>query len=637
MPEELCPVRTVGVLTLDRNPTNYFAETEQIAFHPGHLVPGIGFVDDPLLHARLFSYLDTQLTRLGGPNFNQIPINRPIAPVNDNNRDGFSQQAVHDGVAAYTPNSLGGGCPFAHAGDGAYTHEPREVAGPKIKRRPSSFDDHFTQATLFHRSLTPTEQEHIAGAFSFELAKCVSGGIHARMVANLAQVDTGLAEQVAAHLGIDVPDGSPVEPAPPTRPSPSSSKRPTATTRRWPSRTRPGSRPSVWMAVRPVSNRSLTASSSHSPCTVTGPARDRCCRAVRRGPPGRIAVTATVSCPPGRVVNAMDAITLLKKDHDTVEKLFKRFEATSDAALVERRTIVDKIIEELSQHAAIEEQIFYPVTRATVGDVDDEVLEGLEEHHIVKWLLDELEHMDASDERFKAKVTVLIENVRHHVEEEEGDYFPKVRSELGRNDLTDLGDAMEKAKETAPTHPHPRSPDTPPGNVVAGAAAGVVDRVADTVSGIAQGGVSVAQDLIARFTGRPKPRKAPTGSPAARKTATKIRTAASDATDKAATTGKATVRSASSGANNTVAAAKGTATSTGRTAKAGARTTATTGSNAATKAAKTAKTGAKRTATAAAKTSKRTAKTAKTGAKRTASTATGAAKKTAATAKRASN
>ena len=125
VPEELCPVRTVGVLTLDRNPTNYFAETEQVAFHPGHLVPGIGFVDDPLLHARLFSYLDTQLTRLGGPNFSQIPINRPLAPVNDNNRDGFMQQAVHEGVAPYTPNSLGGGCPFAAARrDGAYTHAP---------------------------------------------------------------------------------------------------------------------------------------------------------------------------------------------------------------------------------------------------------------------------------------------------------------------------------------------------------------------------------------------------------------------------------------------------------------------------------------------------------------------------------
>lgn len=311
----------------------------------------------------------------------------------------------------------------------------------------------------------------------------------------------------------------------------------------------------------------------------------------------------------------MDAITLLKNDHQAVEKLFKRFEATSDQALVERRKIVDQIIEELSKHAAIEEQLFYPVTRATVEDVDDDVLEGLEEHHVVKWLLDELEQMDPADERFKAKVTVLIENVRHHVQEEEEDYFPKVRSELGRNDLVDLGDAMEDAKKTAPTHPHPKAPDTPPGNIVAGNAAGIVDRVTDTVSGLAQGGVSIAQDLIARFTGRAKPRTSPTGSPTARKTAAKVRTSAADATDKAAKTGKATVRSASSGAKTTAAAAKGASTSTGRTAKAGA----------------------KRTATTAATAAKKTTKTAKTGAKRTASTASGAAKKTAATAKRASS
>jgi len=212
VPEELCPVRTLGVMTLDRNPTNYFAETEQVAFHPGHVVPGIGFVDDPLLHARLFSYLDTQLTRLGGPNFSQIPINRPLAPVNDNNRDGFMQQAVHEGVAAYSPNSLGGGCPFATPDDTAYVHPPREVSGPKVKLRPASFDDHYSQATLFYRSLTDVEREHIVGAFSFELAKCVSPGVRQRMVANLSRVDTDLANQVAAHLGIEVPDGAVTEP-----------------------------------------------------------------------------------------------------------------------------------------------------------------------------------------------------------------------------------------------------------------------------------------------------------------------------------------------------------------------------------------------------------------------------------------
>jgi catalase len=170
-------------------------------------------VDDPLLHARLFSYLDTQLTRLGGPNFSQIPINRPVAPVNDNNRDGYGQQAVHEGVAAYAPNSLGGGCPFAAVGAGSYTHVPRPSPGPKVKIRPASFDDHFSQATLFFRSMTPVEQDHIVGAFSFELAKCVSPGIRSRMVANLAQVDADLAAGVAAHLGIEAPSGRPIEPA----------------------------------------------------------------------------------------------------------------------------------------------------------------------------------------------------------------------------------------------------------------------------------------------------------------------------------------------------------------------------------------------------------------------------------------
>src|SRR3954453_3093092 len=155
----------------------------------------------------------------------------------------------------------------------------------------------------------------------------------------------------------------------------------------------------------------------------------------------------------------MDAITLLKNDHREVEKLFKRFEKAGDNAYVEKRDIVDRIIEELSKHAAVEEQVFYPVTRATVPGVEDIALESMEEHHIVKWVLSELDGMDPEDERFDAKVTVLIENVRHHVEEEEGEFFPKVRNELGRKALGDLGEALENAKATAPTHPHPRSPD----------------------------------------------------------------------------------------------------------------------------------------------------------------------------------
>ena len=208
VPEELCPVRLVGRMTLDANPANFFAETEQVAFHPGHVPPGIDLTDDPLLHARLFSYLDTQITRLGGPNFAQLPINRPAAPVNDNLRDGFAQQAVHTGRSAYSPNTIGGGCPFA-TGDAGYVHFPQPVEGAKVRQRPQSFDDHYSQATLFWNSLSAPEREHEVGAFSFELSKVADPAIVARMVANLANVDAELAGGVALHLGLEAPAGRP--------------------------------------------------------------------------------------------------------------------------------------------------------------------------------------------------------------------------------------------------------------------------------------------------------------------------------------------------------------------------------------------------------------------------------------------
>lgn len=175
----------------------------------------------------------------------------------------------------------------------------------------------------------------------------------------------------------------------------------------------------------------------------------------------------------------MDAITQLKADHKTVETLFKQFEKSGDGAKVAKRDIVERIIKELSVHAAIEEQVFYPTVRKEVDGVEDEVLESLEEHHIAKWVLSELDGMDPSDERFDAKVTVLIENVRHHVKEEESELFPAVRAALGRKRLNEIGDLLATAKQAAPTHPHPRSPDTPPGNVLAGAAAAIVDKARD--------------------------------------------------------------------------------------------------------------------------------------------------------------
>ena len=207
VPEELAPLQVIGTMTLDRNPTNYFAETEQVAFHPGHLVPGIDVTNDPLLQGRLFSYLDTQLTRLGGPNFAQLPINRPHTDVNDMLRDGMHQTAVHTGVAPYKPNSLDGGCPFfAGAADGAFIDVPAAVTeAVKERATPTSFDDHFSQARMFYRSLTSIEQQHVADAYTFELGKCDEQAIKERQLVALANIDPGLCATVADALGLPAP------------------------------------------------------------------------------------------------------------------------------------------------------------------------------------------------------------------------------------------------------------------------------------------------------------------------------------------------------------------------------------------------------------------------------------------------
>ncbi len=210
VPEELAPVQPIGLLTLNANPSNYFAETEQVAFHLGNLVPGIDVTNDPLLQGRLFSYLDTQLTRLGGPNFNQLPINRTHAPVNDMLRDGMHQSAVHSGAAPYHPNSLDGGCPFlAGADTGAYIEAPVQVpAARKVREAAASFDDHFSQARLFWLSMTPTEREHIVAAYTFELNKCWEKAIKERALLVLANIDPELCAQVAAGLGLPAPEAT---------------------------------------------------------------------------------------------------------------------------------------------------------------------------------------------------------------------------------------------------------------------------------------------------------------------------------------------------------------------------------------------------------------------------------------------
>jgi hemerythrin superfamily protein len=172
-----------------------------------------------------------------------------------------------------------------------------------------------------------------------------------------------------------------------------------------------------------------------------------------------------------------DAITSLRDDHRRVEKLFKQFEKLAEGDDDNaKQGVVAEIVRELSVHAAIEEQVFYPAVRKEVEGAEDTVLEGLEEHHIVKWTLSELDGMKASEERFKAKVSVLIESVRHHVEEEEGELFPKVREVVKRKALVELGETMDAARKAAPTKPHPKAPDEPPANLVANPGAAVIDK-----------------------------------------------------------------------------------------------------------------------------------------------------------------
>ncbi len=207
VPEELVPLRVVGRMTLNRNPDNFFAETEQVAFCAAHVIPGIDFTNDPLLAGRIHSYVDTQISRLGGPNFHEIPINSPVAPVHNNQRDGMHRQAIHRGRVSYEPNSLAGGCPFqAGAAQGFMSVASRQDAKdlqPKVRAKPEKFADHYTQAKLFFDSQTPAEQAHIIAAYRFELSKVTVPAIRERMVSSLRNVSDTLAQAVAGDLGMD--------------------------------------------------------------------------------------------------------------------------------------------------------------------------------------------------------------------------------------------------------------------------------------------------------------------------------------------------------------------------------------------------------------------------------------------------
>jgi catalase len=203
LPEELVPVRRVGKMVLDRNPDNFFAETEQVAYCVSNVVPGIDFTHDPLMQARLFSYLDTQLTRLGGPNFAELPINRPVSPVHNHQQDGSHRDTINTGRANYHPNSLGGGCPFLAGKGQGFMHAAERMEGQKVRQRSESFSDHFSQATLFFKSLTKPEQEHLIAALRFELGKVERPEIRERVVSQvLVNIDAELAARVAMAVGV---------------------------------------------------------------------------------------------------------------------------------------------------------------------------------------------------------------------------------------------------------------------------------------------------------------------------------------------------------------------------------------------------------------------------------------------------
>jgi catalase len=208
VPEELVPLKPIGRMVLNRNPDNFFAETEQVAFCTAHIVPGIDFSNDPLLAGRIHSYVDTQISRLGGPNFHEIPINSPVAQVHNNQRDGMHRQAIARGRVAYEPNSLGGGCPF-QAGTMGFMSFPEHIDDHKVRGKPEKFAEHYQQARLFWNSQSDVEKSHIVNAFRFELTKVQTVAVRKRMVAGLRNVAQDLAERVAQGLGFAVPEALP--------------------------------------------------------------------------------------------------------------------------------------------------------------------------------------------------------------------------------------------------------------------------------------------------------------------------------------------------------------------------------------------------------------------------------------------
>ncbi|KAI2623865.1 CATB protein [Hypomontagnella submonticulosa] len=208
IPEELAPLQKLGVMKLHTNPTNYFAETEQIMFQPGHIVRGVDFTEDPLLQGRIFSYLDTQLNRHGGPNFEQLPINRPVVPIHNNNRDGAGQNLIHKNIHPYTPNTLNGGFPQQASqtnGRGFFNAPIRSTSGKLVRSLSPTFDDHWSQPRLFYNSLTPVEQQFLINAIRFETSHLQSTDVKKNVLGQLNRISNDIAVRVATALGLEAP------------------------------------------------------------------------------------------------------------------------------------------------------------------------------------------------------------------------------------------------------------------------------------------------------------------------------------------------------------------------------------------------------------------------------------------------
>ncbi|KID91003.1 catalase [Metarhizium guizhouense ARSEF 977] len=207
IPEELAPLQPLGILRLDANPANYFAETEQIMYQPGHIVRGVDFTDDPLLQGRIFSYLDTQLNRHGGPNFEQLPINRPVVPIHNNNRDGAAQNLIHKNTAPYIPNSVNKGFPKQAnrtQGKGFFTAPGRQASGALERRRSSTFQDHWSQPRLFFNSITPIEQQFLVDAIRFETSG-LTREVQQNVLVQLNRISHDIAVRVGKTLGLEAP------------------------------------------------------------------------------------------------------------------------------------------------------------------------------------------------------------------------------------------------------------------------------------------------------------------------------------------------------------------------------------------------------------------------------------------------